>query len=80
MALMAADIKNLYSTVRVRDGETEKSFVTIIHPPKDWQDLGLGIPKVILSRELLPDDEIDQQLREMAQDNARWIAEQARGE
>ena len=68
---------NLFSTVRIDDGEIKKSFVTVVYPPESFA--GFGIPKVILSDKELSEQEIDQNLEEMARQNARWMVRQAQG-
>lgn len=70
------DIVNLYSTVKVGDEqEIRKCFVTVVYPPESFA--GFGIPKVILSDKILSEQEIDQNLEEMARQNARLLYEQA---
>jgi hypothetical protein len=77
MSKVNKDIFNLFSTVRIDGGEIRKSFVTVVHPPKSFA--GFGIPKVILSEKKLSEQEIDQNLEEMARQNARWLFKQAEG-
>jgi hypothetical protein len=66
---------NLFSTVRSDGGEIRKSFVTVVYPPESFA--GFGIPKVILSEMKLSEQEIDQNLEEMARQNVRWLVKQA---
>jgi FKBP-type peptidyl-prolyl cis-trans isomerase (trigger factor) len=68
------DILNLYSTVRIDSEKIRKAFVTVVYPP---ESAGFGIPKVIVSTEELSEEEIDQNLDDMAKQNARWLTEQA---
>ena len=71
------NIVNLFSTVSIDGGEIRKKFVTVVYPPKSFA--GFGIPKVIVSDKELSEQEIDQNLDEMAEQNARWLYEQAEG-
>jgi hypothetical protein len=77
MSKVNKDIFNLFSTVRIDGGEIRKSFVTVVHPPESFE--GFGIPKVILSDKKLSEQEIDQNLEEMARQNVRWMVKQAEG-
>ena len=72
-----SNILNLFSTVRIDGSEIRKRFVTVVYPPQS--SAGLGIPKVILSDKALSEQEIDQNLDEMAGQNARWLFKQAEG-
>jgi len=74
MSKVNKSISNLFSTVRIDGGEIMKRFVTVVYPPESFA--GFGIPKVILSDKRLSEQEIDQNLEEMAQQNARWLFEQ----
>jgi hypothetical protein len=77
MSKVNKSIFNLFSTVSIDGGEIRKRFVTVVYPPQSCA--GFGIPKVILSDEKLSEQEIDQNLEEMAQQNVRWLFEQAEG-
>jgi len=68
---------NLFSTVRIDGDEIRKRFVTVVYPPESFG--GFGIPKVILSDKELSEQEIDQNLEEMARQNTRWMVKQAEG-
>jgi hypothetical protein len=73
---MKQDILNLFSTVRIDGDKIMKCFVTVMYPP---DTLGFGIPKVIVSATELSEKEIEDNVDEMAKQNARWLAEQASG-
>jgi hypothetical protein len=77
MSKVDKDTFNLFATVRIDGEEIRKSFVTVVYPPQSFA--GFGIPKVIISDETLSGHQIDQNLEEMAQQNARWLFKQAKG-